>query len=82
MRLLARWRRASPNGGPVAAAEFIQVTLLLASGADPVTGSLWGPDGQRRSFHGWPELVDELRRVAPTHKPTPATPTTTQEATP
>jgi hypothetical protein len=40
------------------------VTLEFEAGADPIRGSIKHPDGSRKPFWGWLELMDELRRAA------------------
>jgi hypothetical protein len=68
------------NDQPMAIESNPRVTLQLETGADPIRGSIEHADGSRRSFWGWLELSEELRRVAAgadtqATRPRPQTPT-------
>jgi hypothetical protein len=41
-----------------------RITLELEAGEDPIRGSIEHPDGTRRRFWGWLELMTELGRAA------------------
>jgi hypothetical protein len=52
------------NDQPMATGSKTRLTLELETGADPIRGSIEHADGSRRSFWGWLELSEALRRVA------------------
>lgn len=44
--------------------EVARITLELEADADPIRGSVEHPDGDRKAFWGWLELMETLRGVA------------------
>ena len=54
----------------------VRLTLELERSADPVRGSIEHPDGTRRPFWGWLQLIEEVRRVAE-GPPKPSDPSST-----
>jgi hypothetical protein len=44
--------------------SITRITLELIVGADPIRGTIDHAGGSRKSFWGWLELIEELRRVA------------------
>jgi hypothetical protein len=72
--------RADDRG--VTTANSLRVTLALEAGADPIRGNLEHPDGSRRPFWGWLELMQELRSVAADEPARPSHPPTIREEQP
>lgn len=55
----------------MANAHSSRITIELEAGADPIRGLIEQPDGSRKPFWGWLELMEDLRRVAaPKRDPT------------
>jgi hypothetical protein len=53
----------------------LRLALELERDADPIQGVIELPNGQRQSFWGWLELLEELRRATDqrSQAPTPST---------
>jgi hypothetical protein len=41
-----------------------RISVEIEAGADPIRGTIDDADGNRLTFWGWLELIEELRRVA------------------
>jgi hypothetical protein len=54
----------SVNDHCMANAHRSRITLELEAEADPIRGLIEQPDGSRKPFWGWLELMEDLRRVA------------------
>jgi hypothetical protein len=45
-------------------AKTQRISVEVETGADPIRGLIEHPDGSRRPFWGWLELIEALRRAA------------------